>query len=113
MTLARALQSLDDLVHSPVRFALMSALNSVDQADYQTIKENLGLSYALLTKHATILERAGYLHVMKEFSSKSPRTSYALTAKGRSAYSTHLAALDELVAGLSTTPSDGSFADSH
>src|SRR5665811_2228862 len=40
MTLARALQSLDDLVHSPVRFALMSALNSVDQADYQTIKES-------------------------------------------------------------------------
>ena len=106
MTLARALGSLDDLVHSPVRFALMSALNSVDQADYQTIKQSLGLSYALLTKHATILERAGYLRTIKEFSAKTPRTSYGLTAKGRSAYGAHLAALDELVGGLATRTSD-------
>ena len=106
MSLERALQALDDLVHSPVRFALMSALNSVDQADYQTIKQSLGLSYALLTKHATILEHAGYLRTIKEFAAKTPRTSYALTAKGRSAYTAHLAALDELVGGLATRASD-------
>lgn len=108
MTLARALESLDDLVHSPVRFALMSALNSVDQADYQTIMRSLGVSYALLTKHATILEKAGYLRVRKEFSSKTPRTNYALTPTGRSAYSAHLAALDELVTGLTGPAAQGS-----
>jgi len=109
MTLAAALESLDDLVHSPVRFALMSALNSVDRADYQTIKASLSLSYALLTKHATILERAGYLRVIKEFSAKTPQTSYSLTRTGRAAYNAHLAALDTLVAGLSAPGSgDGS-----
>ena len=84
----------------------MSALNSVDRADYQTIKASLGLSYALLTKHATILERAGYLRVIKEFSAKTPQTNYSLTRTGRAAYNAHLAALDELVAGLSTTEGD-------
>ena len=106
MTLTAAREALDDLVHSPVRFTLLSALNTVDSADYQTVKDALGVSYALLTKHATILERAGYLRTIKEFAAKTPRTSYALTAEGRSAYTAHLAALDELVGGLATRASD-------
>ena len=59
-SLAEAREALDDLVHSPVRFTLMSALASVDCADYQTIRDALGVSCALLTKHATLLETAGY-----------------------------------------------------
>lgn len=102
MTLAEALGSLDDLVHSPVRFALLSALHSVDRADYTTVRGSLGVSYALLSKHAAILERAGYLTVHKEFAAKTPRTSYSLTRTGRTAYERHLAALDVLVAGLAT-----------
>lgn len=100
MSLASALESLDDLVHSPVRLALMSALNSVDQVDYQTVRSALDVSYALLSKHASILEKAGYLSVAKEFVGKSPRTRYRLTQMGRAAYEAHLDALDELVRGL-------------
>lgn len=100
MSLASARLALDDRVHSPVRFALMSALNSVDQADYQTVRDALDVSYALLTKHATILEEAGYLRVRKDFVAKTPRTQYSLTGRGRRAYAAHLAAIDELVRGL-------------
>ena len=100
MSLAKARRSLDDLVHSPVRFALMSALNSVDEADYQTVREALDISYALLSKHATLLEKAGYLRVTKEFVGKTARTRYRLTVEGRRAYADHLQALDELVRGL-------------
>lgn len=99
-TLAQARAALDDLVHSPVRLTLMSALASVDSADYQTLREEMGLSYALLTKHATILEDAGYLAVSKAFEGKTPRTTYRLTRRGRAAYQSHLAALDRIVEGL-------------
>lgn len=99
-TLAQAREALDDLVHSPVRLTLMSALASVDSADYQTLREEIGLSYALLTKHATILEDAGYLAVSKAFEGKTPRTTYRLTRRGRTAYRAHLAALDRIVEGL-------------
>ena len=100
MTLTEAREALDDLVHSPVRFTLMSALNTVDSADYQTVKDALGVSYALLTKHATILEQAGYLKVTKRYVGKTPQTTYALTRRGRQAYAAHLAALDRIVRGL-------------
>ena len=103
MTLGEARRALDDLVHSPVRFTLTSALASVDSADYQTLKEEMELSYALLTKHATILEQAGYLSVSKAFDGKTPRTTYRLTRRGRAAYRAHLDALDEIVRGLSST----------
>lgn len=102
MSLADARRALDDLVHSPVRLALMSALNSVDEADYQTVRDALDVSYALLTKHASLLEKAGYLRVTKDFVGKTPRTRYRLTARGRTAYQKHLAALDELVRGLAS-----------
>lgn len=100
MSLASAREALDDLVHSPVRLALMSALSSVDEADYQTVRDALDVSYALLSKHASILEKAGYLRVSKDFVGKAPRTRLRLTRAGRRAFAAHLAALDELVRGL-------------
>lgn len=100
LTLAEARAALDDLVHSPVRLTLMSALASVDSADYQTLRVQMDVSYALLTKHATILEEAGYLTVSKSFVGRTARTTYRLTRKGRSAYRTHVAALDRIVQGL-------------
>lgn len=100
MNLADARRALDETVHSPVRLTLMSALASVDSADYQTLKEQMDVSYALLTKHATILEEAGYLAVSKAFEGKTPRTTYRLTRTGRAAHRAHLAALDRIVQGL-------------
>lgn len=100
MRLAEARRALDDLVHSPVRLTLMSALASVDSADYQTLKAEMDLSYALLTKHATILEEAGYVAVSKTFKGKVPRTTYRLTRQGRAAHKAHLEALDRIVRGL-------------
>lgn len=40
--MAQARESLDDLLHSPVRLTLMAALASVDSADYQTLREAMG-----------------------------------------------------------------------
>ena len=100
MSLAAAREALNPMIHSPVRLTLMCALASVESADYQTLKEELDLSYALLSKHASLLEGAGYLSARKTFRGKTPQTHYALTKAGRTALDTHLAALDEIVQGL-------------
>lgn len=100
MSLGSAREALDDVVHSPVRLTLMCALASVDSADYQTLRQEMDVSYALLSKHAAILERAGYLHVDKVFVDRTPQTHYRLTGAGRRALTAYLAALDEIVRGL-------------
>lgn len=100
MSLATARAALDDVIHSPVRLTLMCALASVDSADYQTLRAEMDVSYALLSKHAAILERAGYLAVTKAFDDRTPQTHYRLTGRGRRALTAYLAALDEIVLGL-------------
>lgn len=100
MNLVDARHALDDTVHSPVRLALMCALASVESADYQTLREELDLSYALLSKHAALLEKAGYVRIEKGFSGKTPQTFLSTTTAGRRALQAHLEALDRIVRGL-------------
>ncbi len=100
MSLGEALRQLDDTIHSPVRFALMSALASIDDASYQSLKTELNITYGLLSKHAAILEDAGYVDITKSFLVKKPQTTFRLTRVGRKAYKEHVRALDEIRKGL-------------
>ncbi|WP_016997024.1 transcriptional regulator [Kocuria atrinae] len=100
MNFAEARESLNDVIHSPVRLSLVAALNSVDSADYQTLREVLGVSYSLMSKHAGILEDSGYLVITKEFARRTPVTRMSLTRDGRAAFSEYLEALDRLMRGL-------------
>lgn len=100
MSLGEARGRLNDVVHSPVRFTIMAALSTVDDATYQILKEELEVSYALLSKHAAILEEHGYLEVRKSFLAKKPQTVFRLTRAGRNAYKDHVSALQEIQRGL-------------
>ncbi|HET7415662.1 MAG TPA: transcriptional regulator [Arthrobacter sp.] len=100
MKLAQSRADLDDIVHSPVRFAVLAALASVESATYQTLKDALEISYTLLTKHANILEEAGYISVEKSFVGKKAQTTFRLTREGREAFNKHLHALKHLANGL-------------
>jgi DNA-binding MarR family transcriptional regulator len=90
---------LDDLVHSPVRFSLLASLTKVDSADYQSLKEALDVSYALLSKHAALLVGAGYIRVHKTSAGRTRTTRYQLTRKGRAAFERHVAALERIIDG--------------
>lgn len=100
MTLGESRARLDDLVHSPVRFTMMAALASVDDATYQVLKDELGVSYALLSKHAAILEEHELIEIKKSFLGKKPQTVFRLTRKGRKAFKEHVSALEEILKGL-------------
>lgn len=100
MNLSEAREVLGSVIHSPVRLTLVAALDAADSADFQTLRDELGVSDSLLSKHAGILEDAGLLRITKEFVGRTPATSMRLTRVGREEYVRYLDALDRIVLGL-------------
>jgi DNA-binding MarR family transcriptional regulator len=82
-----------------VRFSLLASLAHVDSADYQSLREALVVSYALLSKHAALLEEAGYIKVQKTAAGRTRQTRYRLTNRGRRAYEKHVQALERIIGG--------------
>lgn len=95
---------IDDLIHSPVRLSVMSALRAADQVHFALLRDTLEVSDSLLSKHVATLEAAGYVEITKGYAGKKPRTWYSLTAHGRRAFDAYLATLRELVDEPTTAP---------
>ena len=60
------------------------------------VRDALEVSDSTLSKQATALESLGYLKVIKGHVGKRPRTWFALTPHGRTAFAGHLQALRSL-----------------
>lgn len=88
---------LDELIHSPVRLSVMSALRTADQVHFTLLRDTLEVSDSLLSKHVAALDEAGYVEVTKGYVGKKPRTWYSLTERGRHAFDTYVATLREIV----------------
>ena len=88
---------LDEVIHTPVRLSIMSALAAADRVDFRFLRELVEVSDSLLSKHMTLLEDAGYVTVIKGYQGKRPRTWFTLTSTGRTAFDAYLAALHEIV----------------
>jgi DNA-binding transcriptional ArsR family regulator len=95
----------DELVHAPTRLSIVALLAATGWAEFSFIRDNLGMSDSALSKQLTTLEEAGYIELRKAFVGKRPRTSARLSRKGRSAFESHVAALQQIVAsaGLQDT----------
>ncbi len=93
---ATSVPHLDRLIHEPARLAILSALSSVDQADFSYLLVALGLSRGNLSSHMTRLAEVGYIKVRKRFIGNVPNTSYSLTDKGRQALDGYWRELDAL-----------------
>lgn len=88
---------LNDVIHAPVRLSIMSTLVDLDKAEFSLVRDTVEISDSVLSRQATALEEAGYLHIKKGYVGKRPRTWYSLTEKGRAAYESHLEALRQIV----------------
>ena len=82
----------DALTH-PIRFSLVAALNATDNADFATLRDQLGVSDSVLSRQASQLEELGLVHIKKGYVGKRPRTWLSLTGQGRAAWASHLDAL--------------------
>ena len=88
---------LDGLIHAPARLLLVSNLAIVDEADFVYLSARTGLTAGNISSHMTRLEDAGYVRIEKGFAGKRPRTTYALTERGRSAFDLYRRQVDSLL----------------
>jgi len=93
----------DELVHAPNRLQVCAMLAPVEALDFATVRDALGVSDSVLSKHVRVLTGAGYLHTTRTPHGTRTRTWLALTDTGRTALDGHLAELRR-IAAMATTP---------
>ncbi len=82
----RKFETLDPIVHAPVRLAILTVLISVKSADFTYLKEVTETTDGNLGTHLQKLEDAGYVKVQKSFVGKKPKTTLGITKSGSEAY---------------------------
>lgn len=87
---------LDPVIHAPNRLQICAFLTPLEEAEFMVLREALAVSDSVLSKHLSQLEDAGYLALRKAPQSGRQRTWARLTARGRRAFGSHVAALQEL-----------------
>lgn len=93
---AHARERLNDDFSNPVRLSLMGSLQAVDEADFKSLKEAIGISDSVLSRHLSALEADGYVQIKKGYVGKRPRTWAKLTSAGQEAFAQHVQALKEI-----------------
>ena len=86
-------KNLDPLLSNQLRLAIMSILISVDSAEFTFLKEATEASSGNLSVQLTKLEEAGYVHILKTYHGKVPKTICSATKIGMSAFDQHFTSL--------------------
>jgi DNA-binding MarR family transcriptional regulator len=94
---------LDPLIHVPTRLkivATLAALPAGDALSFTRLQDMIGLTPGNLIIHLRKLEEAGYLASEKNKNGATPKTTVALTDRGRKALDSYTQALRDLLGGL-------------
>lgn len=75
----------------------MSVLMVNESADFNTLKELLGVTDGNLASHTRALENEEYIAVEKTFIDRKSNTRYKATQKGKKAFQEHLDALERII----------------
>ena len=89
--------SLDPLLHSQLRLAIMSLLVSVDSADFNYLKQETEATSGNLSVQIKKLEEASYISVEKSFQNNFPKTTCKVTKKGLSAFEKYVKDLQQYI----------------
>ena len=87
---------LDKAIHEKGRLAIMTLLASRVNWSFQDLKSELKMSDGNLITHLRTLHKLGFVTVTKELRDR-PQTTYALTTKGRTAFTEYLKVLEAIV----------------
>lgn len=91
------LQHINKAFDHRIRLGIMSILMVNEYADFNTLKELLGVTDGNLASHAKALEAEHYIMIEKQFIGKKPNTRYMATKEGRKAFKDHIDALEKLI----------------
>lgn len=86
-------KSLDPLLHSELRLAIMSLLISTAESDFLYLQEQTGATSGNLSVQIDRLKNAGYIDVEKGYVGKKPRTVCRITDLGFAAFERYVKAL--------------------
>ena len=98
---------LDVSIQPPARLKLMTTLTTltaVSEAEFAAVREALGVSDSVLSKHLGALEEVGYLRRRKGVHRGRRTTWISLTPRGRKALSAHVTALQALIDSIDRAP---------
>ncbi len=79
-------KDLDPILHSQLRLAIVSILITVDEAEFNFLKEKTGATSGNLSVQVDKLKTEGYIEVTKSFRNNYPLTVCKITRKGISAF---------------------------
>jgi len=85
---------------SRIRLGIMSVLMVNESYDFNSLKEALDVTDGNLASHLKALEEKGMITTNKQFIGRKPNTSYSATETGKSEFSEHLKALENLIKEL-------------
>ena len=91
------IQNINKAFDHRIRLGIMSVLVVNESADFNTLKELLGVTDGNLASHTKALESEKYILIEKQFIGKKPNTTYIATKEGRKAFSDHIDALEKLI----------------
>ncbi|WP_333693966.1 winged helix-turn-helix domain-containing protein [Flavobacterium sp.] len=91
------IQNINKAFDHRIRLGIMSILMVNESADFNTLKELLGVTDGNLASHAKALELEEYISIEKQFIGKKPNTSYKATKLGKKAFRDHIDALEKLI----------------
>lgn len=86
-------ESLDPLLHSELRLAVMSILISVEEADFVYLREKTNATAGNLSVQIDKLSEAGYIEEERGFQGKRTRTVCKITPAGVTAFEKYVEAL--------------------
>lgn len=87
---------LNTVIHAPNRLRICAILTPLQEAEFQVLRDELGVSDSVLSKHLKQLEAAGYVAFRKGAVNGRQRLWAGLTKAGRLAFSGHVKALHRL-----------------
>lgn len=93
-------QEIDDVIHSRIRTSLMAVLVTVEEADFNFLKEKVKATDGNLSVHLKKLEDAGYISVNKIFVDRKPVSRYKITNKGYKAFDNYIKKLESIVKNI-------------
>jgi len=95
---------LNSVIHAPNRLKICAFLTPLQEAEFQVLRDELGVSDSVLSKHLKQLEAAGYVAFRKGAVSGRQRMWAGLTKSGRKAFSGHVEELTRIAGVLDTRP---------
>ena len=91
------IQNINKAFDHRIRLGIMSILMVNESADFNMLKELLGVTDGNLASHTKSLELENYISIEKQFIGKKPNTSYRATKEGKKAFADHIDALEKLI----------------